>query len=99
MIPRALPYVNFFVASSALLFQTTVLYPWHHILSDDFEHMKAEQARQLAEYHKEKRQLLDALHLKVEDLARTVAPEKFREAGTRLVDSAKVDLDNLRINK
>ncbi|WWD09744.1 hypothetical protein V865_007872 [Kwoniella europaea PYCC6329] len=89
MIPRALPYVNFIVATSALLFQTTVLFPWHHVLSDDFERLKAEQARQLEEYHQEKRQLLDALHLKLEDLTKTVAPEKFKEAGSRIVESAK----------
>ncbi|WWC60728.1 uncharacterized protein I303_103304 [Kwoniella dejecticola CBS 10117] len=89
MIPRALPYVNFIVASSALLFQTTVLYPWHHILSDDFEKLKAEQARQLEEHHREKRQLLDALHLKVEDLTRTVAPERFRQAGNEIIETAQ----------
>ncbi|WWC89659.1 uncharacterized protein L201_004584 [Kwoniella dendrophila CBS 6074] len=90
MIPRALPYVNFIVASSALLFQTTVLYPWHHILSDDFEKLKAEQARQLEEHHKEKRQLLDALHMKLEDLSKTVIPpETVKQAGSRIVDSAR----------
>ncbi|WWC69086.1 uncharacterized protein I206_103022 [Kwoniella pini CBS 10737] len=89
MIPRALPYINFIVASSALLFQTTVLYPWHHILSDDFEKLKAEQARQLEEHHKEKRQLLDSLHLKLEDLTRTVAPEKLRQAGSTILESAR----------
>ncbi|WVW82678.1 hypothetical protein I302_104689 [Kwoniella bestiolae CBS 10118] len=89
MIPRALPYVNFIVATSALLFQTTVLFPWHHVLSDEFERLKAEQARQLEEHHREKRQLLDALHLKMEDLTKSVGPDKLRQAGDRIVDAAQ----------
>ncbi|WVQ99081.1 hypothetical protein IAU59_006213 [Kwoniella sp. CBS 9459] len=88
MIPRALPYVNFAVAVSALGVQLGLLLPWHHVLSHEFDQLKAEQARQLAEHHQEKRALLDALHMKLEDLTKTVAPERFRQAGNSLVDAA-----------
>lgn len=30
MFFKYLPVVNFVIATSALIFQTTVLYPWHH---------------------------------------------------------------------
>jgi hypothetical protein len=56
---KALPYVNFLVASSALLFQTTVLYPWHHQLDKDFHLLKEEQNAKLAEFHTLKLERLD----------------------------------------
>jgi hypothetical protein len=31
-----LPYINLAIGSSALAFQTTVLYPWHHELDAAF---------------------------------------------------------------
>ena len=55
--PRLLlPYLNFVIATAALGFQTTVLYPWHHQLDDEFKKLKAEQARMLKELHDAKLQ-------------------------------------------
>ncbi|KAI0695728.1 hypothetical protein BC835DRAFT_1272921 [Cytidiella melzeri] len=57
--PRArtlLPYLNFAIATAALGFQTTVLYPWHHQLDDEFKRLKIEQARMLKELHDAKLQ-------------------------------------------
>eukprot|EP00611_Tribonema_gayanum_P006946 TRINITY_DN1627_c4_g1_i1.p4 TRINITY_DN1627_c4_g1~~TRINITY_DN1627_c4_g1_i1.p4 ORF type:complete len:105 (-),score=22.24 TRINITY_DN1627_c4_g1_i1:300-614(-) len=38
-----LPYFNFVVAGGALVFQTTVLYPWHIELERDFMQFKTDQ--------------------------------------------------------
>lgn len=37
---RWLPITSFAVGSSALLFQTTVLYPWHNELDTEFKRLK-----------------------------------------------------------
>ncbi|WWD20864.1 hypothetical protein CI109_105341 [Kwoniella shandongensis] len=76
VVPRILPYINFAVASAALSFQVTVLYPWHHTLTEDFNALKAEQAKQLAEYHEEKANLINALHIKLEEVAKTMRPSE-----------------------
>jgi hypothetical protein len=43
MLPRIvnhyLPIVNFVIASSGLVFQTTVLYPWHKNISKQIDEM------------------------------------------------------------
>jgi hypothetical protein len=42
MLPRInnyLPLFNFVIASSALIFQTTVLYPWHKDISKQIDKM------------------------------------------------------------
>ncbi|KAJ4490996.1 hypothetical protein J3R30DRAFT_3428159 [Lentinula aciculospora] len=46
-----LPYLNFTIATSALVFQTTVLYPWHHELDTAFQTLKADQLKVLKEFH------------------------------------------------
>jgi len=35
-----LPLLNFCVSTSAFLFQTRVLYPWHHELSNDIHNLQ-----------------------------------------------------------
>lgn len=76
VVRRWLPYVNFAVAASALIFQTTVLYPWHEELDHAFKKMKDEQARQLKLYHELKVRRLDEL----EQLHRRVlATERFQQ--------------------
>ena len=37
---RKLPYLSFIVSTSALLFQITVLYPWHNKLDKDYDMLK-----------------------------------------------------------
>ncbi|OBZ77533.1 hypothetical protein A0H81_02728 [Grifola frondosa] len=56
-----LPYFNLTIATSALIFQTTVLYPWHEELDASFHKLKEEQARQLREYHEMKVRRLEVL--------------------------------------
>ncbi|KAL8279612.1 hypothetical protein RQP46_007925 [Phenoliferia psychrophenolica] len=53
MIPRSLPYINFFLASSSLSFQLLVLHPWHMTLDESFEALKAESRKNLADHIKE----------------------------------------------
>jgi hypothetical protein len=35
-----LPLINFFVSSSGLLFQVSILYPWHNELSENINGLK-----------------------------------------------------------
>lgn len=49
LITRGFSLTNFVIASSALVFQTCVLYPWHHKLEDEFRELKAEHLRLLKE--------------------------------------------------
>ncbi|KAF2395835.1 hypothetical protein EJ06DRAFT_256065 [Trichodelitschia bisporula] len=46
---RTLTITNLLIGSTALGFQVTVLYPWHHELQADFDKMKAEHVRALHE--------------------------------------------------
>jgi hypothetical protein len=57
-VRKFLPYINFVVASSALVFQTAVLYPWHKKLDEDFYILKDEQNAKLAKYHQIKLEAL-----------------------------------------
>ncbi|KAJ7140722.1 hypothetical protein C8R44DRAFT_866420 [Mycena epipterygia] len=67
---QLLPYVNFVVATSALIFQTTVLYPWHYQLDDAFHVLKDEQAGMLKGYHEVKIQRFTELERRMEGLER-----------------------------
>ena len=58
---RMLPYVNFAIASTALIFQVTVLYPWHEKLEQDFIQLKHEQEEELKRYHQRKVERFDKL--------------------------------------
>jgi hypothetical protein len=43
---KYLPIISFVVGSSALLFQTTVLYPWHNELDNDLKRLKYQKEQQ-----------------------------------------------------
>ncbi|KAI3602843.1 hypothetical protein WG66_011189 [Moniliophthora roreri] len=62
---KILPYLNFTIASAALAFQTTVLYPWHHELDAAFHKLKNEQATMLKEFHEVKLKRIEELEGKV----------------------------------
>ncbi|THU98614.1 hypothetical protein K435DRAFT_660536 [Dendrothele bispora CBS 962.96] len=62
---KLLPYLNFGIATSALIFQTTVLYPWHHELDAAFHKLKAEQTEMLKEFHEVKLKRIEELETKV----------------------------------
>ena len=51
IIQKFLPIFNFFIASTALGFQVTVLYPWHNQLEKDFNGLQHQQETKLHEYH------------------------------------------------
>jgi len=64
-IRKLLPYVNFVIATGALVFQMKVLYPWHKQLDEDFQKLKEDQNDKLVQFHKVK---LDALTKIEEDV-------------------------------
>ena len=51
IIQKFLPVFNFLIASTALGFQVTVLYPWHNQLEKDFSGLQHQQETKLHEYH------------------------------------------------
>ncbi|KAJ3996346.1 hypothetical protein F5050DRAFT_130906 [Lentinula boryana] len=63
---RLLPYLNFTIATSALVFQTTVLYPWHHELDAAFHTLRAEQLKVLKEFHEVKLGRIEVLERRLE---------------------------------
>lgn len=56
-----LPWINLAIGTSALTFQTAVLYPWHHQLDQDFKELQNQHAEMLEKYHELKLSKLDAL--------------------------------------
>lgn len=71
-IMKVLPYVNFAIATTALGFQITVLYPWHMQLERDFDVLKTEQENQLRGYHEQKILKLGEIENKIEQLNETL---------------------------
>ena len=69
-VRRVLPYLNFGIASAALVFQTTVLYPWHHELDAAFHKLKTEQTEMLRQFHEIKLKRIEDLERKVLGLQR-----------------------------
>lgn len=57
-IRKIVPIINFLIATAALGFQVTVLYPWHHQLEGRFNEMQNQQETKLAEYHQLKMDLI-----------------------------------------
>jgi hypothetical protein len=73
--PRArqlLPYINFAVATTALGFQTMVLYPWHAQLDAGFHILKREQAEILRGYHDAKLQRFAQLEARMKEVERRI---------------------------
>ncbi|KAH9857231.1 hypothetical protein C2E23DRAFT_865807 [Lenzites betulinus] len=62
---RLLPYLNFTIATAALAFQTTVLYPWHHELDAEFKRLKEDQRRMLKELHDAKLERIAQVESKI----------------------------------
>jgi hypothetical protein len=74
-----LPYLNFAIATSALVFQTTVLYPWHHELDAEFKVMRAEFSKVTEAFSKVKAEQEEMLHSfhevklrRIEDLEKAI---------------------------
>ncbi|TRM65512.1 hypothetical protein BD626DRAFT_399355 [Schizophyllum amplum] len=73
-----LPYMNFTIATAALCFQTTVLYPWHHELDSEFKRLKEEQTRMLKELHDAKLERIAQVEAKI-----IAIDQKLRETRMR----------------
>ena len=62
---RVLPYIILAIGSSALAFQTLILFPWHHQLDAEFKELRREQAVTLAQFHEKKLARLDTIEGKI----------------------------------
>ncbi len=58
---RFLSLVNLAIASTALIFQVTVLYPWHTQLESEFQVLRKQHAEKLEEFHALKVSKLDGI--------------------------------------
>jgi hypothetical protein len=58
LIQKYLPFINFIIASIALGFQVTVLYPWHYELQQEFNELQKQQETKLRQYHELKMQTI-----------------------------------------
>jgi hypothetical protein len=65
-ITKLLPYINFTVATAALTFQVTVLYPWHHLLEQELHQLKGEQNEKLLEFHRLKLERMNTIESKLD---------------------------------
>lgn len=68
---KYLPIISFVVGTSALIFQTTVLYPWHNELEQEFKRLKEqkeEQDKKLDDYKSKKMDKIHELEAKVNRL-------------------------------
>lgn len=66
--PRArlwMPVIGTSVAVTALVFQTCVLYPWHHQLDSEMQTMREEQKNMLKMYHESKLKRIDELERRI----------------------------------
>jgi hypothetical protein len=54
ILNKYLPAVNFAIGTTALVFQMTVLYPWHNQLDKDFKELEQRHVETLEAYHKVK---------------------------------------------
>ncbi|KAI9327980.1 hypothetical protein BDR26DRAFT_874642 [Obelidium mucronatum] len=61
-----LPYVTLAVGVSALTFQATVLYPWHHLLEDEFKQLEATLLKREEERFNRLERRLDSIMDKLE---------------------------------
>jgi len=52
LIARRFSITNFAIATSALVFQVFVLYPWHNKLDEDFKELRQENLRLMQEMEK-----------------------------------------------
>jgi hypothetical protein len=76
---RYLPITSFVVSCSALLFQITVLFPWHHELDAEFKRLKQvkeHQEQRLIEYNVKKMAKIEELEAKLDYLKRLEIEKK-----------------------
>ena len=82
---RILPILSFTIGTSALLFQITVLYPWHVELDRDFQILKKAQEEQLDFYHKNRLEKLDEINGRIDNLLGAVRELKELKKKSDLV--------------
>jgi hypothetical protein len=67
---RFLPVISFGIGSAALLFQTTILYPWHNTLDRDFHELRHIHESKLQEYHEIKLKKMEEINNNINQLRR-----------------------------
>jgi hypothetical protein len=78
---RYLPIITFVVGTSALVFQTMVLYPWHNELDAEFKRLKVLKETQdvkLEEYNSKKMDKIHELETRLNHLI-DVEEQKLRK--------------------
>lgn len=76
---KYLPITSFAISMTALLFQVTVLHPWHNELDAEFKrliHVKGLQESRLERYQENKLEKIALLEKKLEHLAQLEAEKK-----------------------
>lgn len=76
---RYLPITSFVVSCTALIFQITVLFPWHHELDAEFKRLKQvkdHQEQRLMEYNVKKMAKIEELEAKLDYLKRLEVEKK-----------------------
>jgi hypothetical protein len=81
-ILRYLPVFNFVVASSALAFQITVLYPWHNELDREFHVLKRSHEKKLKEFHILKVQQMSEMEGKINRILDSMKQDEVKQMRT-----------------
>ncbi|KAL2919409.1 hypothetical protein HK105_201095 [Polyrhizophydium stewartii] len=76
LFARVLPAVNFAIGTTALAFQTLVLYPWHNELDREFRELEGTHAKLLREYHVAKVERLDTIESDLADIRTMLAQRR-----------------------
>lgn len=61
LFTRYLPITSFIIGSSALIFQTTVLYPWHNDLDAEFKQLKDQKEKMDIKTEEYSRKILERM--------------------------------------
>ncbi|CAO3626305.1 unnamed protein product [Cunninghamella echinulata] len=73
---KALPFINFTIASTALGFQVFMLYPWHNQLDDEFKKLKQEHKQLLLDFHQLKLSRLNEIDTKLNHILEKIDTKK-----------------------
>jgi hypothetical protein len=84
IIQKFLPVFNFVIASTALGFQVSVLYPWHNQLEKDFSGLQHQQETKLHEYHELRMQNIKNIESYLSKLNLEQFDDEVSNEGTQL---------------
>jgi hypothetical protein len=73
---KRLTIVNFFISSSALAFQISVLYPWHMQLDKEFKELRDKHEKTLNDFHEIKVTKMNTIEHKISQLHELLFTQK-----------------------